>query len=478
MIQLYNTLTRQKEDFTPIEEGKVKIYSCGPTVYSIQHIGNMRAALCWDFLRRTFKFLGYEVISVSNITDVGHLTSDEDEGEDKMLKAAKLEKKDPTEIAKFYEKIYTEDLEKLNVLPATYQPRATETIPEQLEIIQKLEKKGYTYKTEDGIYFDVSKFKKYGQLSGQSLEEKKVGARVEEDTQKKNPQDFALWKFLTKENANHAMKWDSPWGEGFPGWHIECSAMSNKFLGTKFDIHTGGIEHIPVHHENEIAQNVCSGAVTQINFWLHNAHLVVNNEKMSKSVGNVYNLNDLIEKKYSPLSLREVMLRTHYRKQLNFTFESLDAGEINLEKINTFYTKIKELKTTSTTENKEVKMLFKEKLKQFTDALKDDLNTPLALSSVYEFIREINKIEKISSADKKLINQFMEETDKVLGLLQEAEEIPMEVFELAQQRKKARDKKNFEEADKIRDEIQELGYVVNDSKDTKEGFILHEIKDA
>lgn len=476
MIELYNTLTKKKEEFKPIEKNIVKIYSCGPTVYSRQHIGNLRAAIFIDTLKRILRYANYKIEDVINITDVGHLVSDDDEGEDKMLKASKKENKNPFDIAKYYEKLYIEDLEKLNVILPKYLPRATENIKEQLEIIENLDKKGYTYKTSDGIYFDVSKFKEYGQLSGQSLEEKKAGARIEVDTEKNNPQDFALWKFLTGDNEKHIMKWESNYGVGFPGWHIECSAMSSKFLGEKIDIHTGGIDHIPIHHENEIAQNTCSGAVKQINFWMHNAHLRIENEKMSKSLGNVYNIDTIIEKGYSPLAFRETCLRTHYRKEMNFTFESLKAGETNVEKINEFYTKLKMLKIES--EEEQIRSIYEETLKKFENAIYDDLNTQIALSVVYEFMSEFNKIGQYSKEDIKLAKQFMQKTDKVLGLIKEEEEISLEVLELAKERVKARENKKFEESDKLRDEIEELGYEIKDDKSAKSGFILTKIKNV
>lgn len=476
MIELYNTLTKTKEEFKPIEKNIVKIYSCGPTVYSRQHIGNLRAAIFIDTLKRILRYANFQLEDVTNITDVGHLVSDDDEGEDKMLKAAKIENKNPFEIAKFYEKLYIQDLEKLNVILPKYLPRATENIKEQLEIIEKLEKGKYIYKTSDGIYFDVSKFKEYGKLSGQSLEEKKAGARIEIDSEKRNPQDFALWKFLTGDNEKHIMKWDSKYGEGFPGWHIECSAMSSKYLGDKIDIHTGGVDHIPVHHENEIAQNTCSGAVKQINFWIHNAHLKIENEKMSKSLGNVYNVDTIIEKGYSPLAFRETCLRTHYRKEMNFTFESLKAGETNVEKINKFYIKLKMLKAEA--EKEHIKKIYEENIEKFENAIYDDLNTTIALSAVYEFMTEFNKIEEYSKDDIKLARVFMQKTDKILGLIKDDEEIPLEVLELAKERVKVKENKNFEESDKLRDEIKELGYEIKDDKNARSGFILTKIKNV
>lgn len=473
MLKLYNTLNRKKEDFTPLSKMKAKVYSCGPTVYSNQHIGNMRAAIFQDIIRRSLSFLNFEVTSVQNITDVGHLVSDSDEGEDKMLKAAKKENKDPFEIAKHYTDLYLKDLKRLHVKMPTYMPKATEEIPEQIEIIQKLMDKGFAYKLNDGIYFDVAKFDEYGALSGQSLEEKQAGARVEVSSDKHNPQDFALWKFLTGDNVNHIMKWESPWGLGFPGWHIECSAMSAKYLGDQFDIHTGGIEHIPVHHENEIAQNVCSGAVKKVNYWLHNAHLQVDGEKMSKSIGNVYLIEDLVKKGYNPLAFRELILRTHYRKPSNFTFESLDAGEQNVKKINDFFIKLQNYQTVEKQErNKIVDELISKSNDEFTSAIEDDFNTPLALAAFYEFMNEVNKLNELSRYELNRIIEFTIKADEVLGLLEEQEEIPKKVVKIAKERMDAKNNKDWNKADELRAEIEEMGYTIKDDKTSKDGFII------
>jgi cysteinyl-tRNA synthetase len=476
MLKLYNTLSRKKEDFKPVQPNEAKIYSCGPTVYSFQHIGNMRAAIFQDTVRRSLKFLNYKVTSVQNITDVGHLVSDEDNGEDKMLKAAKKENKDPFEIAKFYTNAYTTDLKLLNVEFPTFMPKATEEIPEQIEMIQNLLDKGFAYIISDGVYFDVSKFEDYGKLSGQSLEEKQQGAseRVEENSEKRNPQDFALWKFTVGQNENHIMKWEAPFGQGFPGWHIECSAMSAKYLGKRFDIHTGGIEHISIHHENEIAQNTCSGEVTEVKYWLHNAHLKVNGEKMAKSAGTAYLLKDLVAKGYTPTAFRELNLRTHYRKSLNFTFESLDTGMANVKKINDFYQKIQNTKPSN--DNSDISKIIEEitqtSLKEFTSGIEDDLNTAQAMASVYEFMTKINKIENITKQDINNITNFMETTNTVLGLLETKQEIPQEITNLAEERKVAKENKNWAKCDELRDEIQKKGYSIKDDKTAKTGYIL------
>ncbi|MFW5704761.1 MAG: cysteine--tRNA ligase [Nanoarchaeota archaeon] len=468
-IYFYNSLSRKKELFEPKDE-IVKMYSCGPTVYSRQHIGNMRAAVFVDVLKRVLKYFKYKVEDVTNITDVGHLVSDESEGEDKMLKASKTENKNPYEIAEKYTNLYIEDLKKLNIILPKYMPRATKHIDKQLEIIEELDKRGYTYKTSDGIYFDTSKFKEYGMLSKQSLKEKKAGARINNSIEKKNPQDFALWKFLIGENKNHIMKWNSKYGVGFPGWHIECSAMASEYLGDNIDIHTGGIEHIGVHHENEIAQNVCSGAIKNVSFWIHNAHLKVDNEKMSKSLGNVYNIDSLVEKGFHPLAFRELCLRTHYRKELNFTIDSLKAGEANIKKINEFYEYIKNL--TPKSKEDSLKKIIDLHLDKFEDAIKDDLNTPKALAAIYELINEIYRKKYLSKEDINLTIEFMERTNKILALIEKKEDIPQDIITLAKDRQKARKNKNFELADKLRTDIESLGYEIKDSKESKEGFII------
>lgn len=476
-LELYNTYSRKKEIFKPLEDNIVKIYSCGPTVYSKQHIGNLRAAIFSDVLKRSLRFFGYIVDDVVNITDVGHLTSDSDEGEDKMLKAMKKENKDPFAIARAYEDIYIEDLKKLNIVLPKHLPRATEHIDEQITIIKKLEEKGYTYVTLDGVYFDVSKFKDYGKLSKQSLDEKKAGASGRLGTQttgKRSPSDFALWKFTTGENKNHIMKWESPWGVGFPGWHLECSAMSSKYLGEKFDIHTGGIDHIPIHHENEIAQNTCSGCVKKVNFWMHNDFMKVDGEKMSKSLGNVYVLDDIITKGFSPLAFREVCLRAHYRKQINFTFESLEAGQINVERYNNFYSRIQSLtvKDTDDESNTTIKNIYLKYLNEFTKALADDINTSEALAALHEFMNEINAQEITTSSQKNTVIEFIKKIDSVLGLLETQDEVPKEIEDLAQLRKRARDNKDFSTADSLRDELAQKGWEVKDAKDVVKGYLL------
>ncbi|MEK9131139.1 MAG: cysteine--tRNA ligase, partial [Patescibacteria group bacterium] len=331
MIHLYNTLTRQEDDFQPIKPGHVGIYSCGPTVYGFAHIGNLRAFTIADVLCRTLRANGLEVKQVMNITDVGHLVGDGDDGEDKMIVAMKREGKSAWDIAKFYTDAFFHDVALINIVPATEYPRATEHIAEQIAMLKDLEKNGFTYRTSDGIYFDTSKLPDYGKLSRQKSEDKKAGARVDLG-EKKNATDFALWKFSPM-NEKREMEWDSPWGVGFPGWHLECSAMSKKYLGVPFDIHTGGVDHIAVHHENEIAQTQGVDGVLEANVWMHNEFLTVDGGKMSKSLGNLYVMQDVRDHNIDPLALRYLFLVAHYRTKLNFTWEALEGAQNALHKL-------------------------------------------------------------------------------------------------------------------------------------------------
>lgn len=463
-LTLYNTLTRRKESFTPLNPGRVSIYSCGPTVYSRQHIGNMRAAIFVDVLKRTLRFNSYEVNDVINITDVGHLVSDEDQGEDKMQKAAREQHKDPYEIARHWEEAYRVDLKALNIIPPKHLPRATDHITEQLEFIRALEKNGYTYVTSDGVYFETRKLPDYGKLSRQRLEDKEAGARVAVDSEKRNPTDFALWKFLTKENKEHVMQWKSPWGVGFPGWHLECSAMSHKYLGGAFDIHTGGIEHIPVHHENEIAQNEGSGLITPIPFWIHNEHLLIDGGKMAKSLGNVLNLDDLKERGISPLSFRYLMLTAHYRSPTNFTWESVQSAQQALMKLT------QTERGGTVPPYSAVPNMYRER---FLDCINDDLNTPQALALTWEMLKD----EKLSFATKRAT---LLDFDKVFGLgfseragnlkalagEQEIalEELPPDIADLVSKREQARAKKEWGAADALRNELKEKGYILKDTE--------------
>lgn len=453
MLRMYNTLTRKKEDFEPIQKDLVRIYACGPTVYWFAHVGNLRAFLFTDFLRRTLSYNGYQIKMVMNITDVGHLTSDEDEGEDKMFVAMRREGKTAYEIADVYTKAFLEDVAKLNMLPAHEYPRATKHIDEQIEMIKDIERNGFTYVTSDGVYFDTSKLPQYGVLSGQRAEEKKAGARVEMK-EKRNATDFALWKF-SPAGAQREMEWDSPWGKGFPGWHIECSAMSKKYLGFPFDIHTGGVDHIAVHHENELAQSVGCCGINEARFWLHSEFLTVDGGKMSKSLGNLFTLRELIDKKFDPLAFRYLVLGAHYRTKLNFTWEALEAAQhalLNLQ--------------ATVRDWDQPKIGCAQYEQRFLDVLNDDLNTPQALAVMWEMVYD-PALPTSGKAESLL------KFDTVLGLGLDAHiakplRIPEDIHELVRQREDARMKKDWKAADGIRKEIEAMGYEIEDlQKGTK-----------
>lgn len=459
-MKLYNSLTKQKTSFQPIsEKGTVKMYSCGPTVYGEAHIGNLRAYIFMDTLRRVLELNHYKVNSVMNITDVGHLTSDGDEGEDKMSVAAKKQKKSPEEIAKFYTDTFLKDLKRLNILIPTHIVKATEHIQEMQDFISKLEEKNYTYKISDGIYFDISKFSDYGKLSNMNLEDKLAGARVEENKEKRNPQDFALWKFV---EPNHIMKWNSPWGIGCPGWHIECSAMANKYLGDRFDIHTGGVDHLTVHHENEIAQNDCALGHQVVNRWMHCEFLQVNGGKMSKSLGNCYTIEYLIENNYSPLDFRYFALQTHYRKKLNFTFEALNSSKIGLSRLRNLVKSNHNVKCTLTPNQI---LDISNYYNKFIESINDDLNIPEALGIMWEMLKNLPKSEDVYDICLKMDKVFGLDLDK--DIQKEKISIPDEIIKLANERLIAKQNKNYSLADELRNQIQEKGFEI---KDTKDGF--------
>lgn len=456
-MKFYNTLTRSKDEFKELEKGKVRMYSCGPTVYNYAHIGNLRAYIFMDTLRRALKYNGYELTHVMNITDVGHLVSDADEGEDKMLKAARRENKDPFEIANFYMDAFLKDIEKLNIDKPEIIARATEHIKDMEEYVKKIIDNGYTYSTEDTVYFDTSKLKDYGVLSRRKIDEQKAGARVDFDSKKRNISDFALW---IKAPQNHIMKWDSFFGLSYPGWHLECSAMGCKYLGDNFDIHTGGIDHIPVHHENEIAQGKGFSGKLPANYWMHVNFMTVNGEKMSKSLGNVYTLYDLEEKGYEPLILKMFMFTSHYRNQINFTWEGLDSAKTSLQRLREGY--LKHCDGTDEVSQEEIQ----EYQKRFLDAINDDLNMTVAMSVVWDVIKNSKKSKKLAE----LILKF----DEVLGLdlknyKEKENKLPDEIIELIAKRDEARKNKDWTESDRIRDLLISKGYEV---KDTKEGTLV------
>lgn len=461
-IYFYNTLTKSKDKFQPIDNREIKIYSCGPTVYKDASIGNMRTNILNDVLRKVLKYNGYKIKHAMNITDVGHLVSDGDEGEDKMLKSAKEENKSPLEIAEYYTQLFFNDLKDLNIETPEIVCKATEHIKEMLEYVERLVKNGYAYETSTAIYFDISKLDKYPILSNLDLDNQKAGARVDIDTEKRSPTDFALW---IKAPENHLMKWDSPWGASYPGWHIECSAMGQKYLGEQFDIHTGGIDLIPTHHENEIAQSKGRCGKIPANYWIHGEYLLINGGKMSKSLKNVFLVKDLKERGYDPLVYRLFSYSCHYRNKLNFTWDGIESASKSLDRLRNSY-------QINLNGNDELTNENMEKLKQieenFHKAINDDLNMPLAMSYVWEVAR----FEKKSPEVAKLLAKF----DTVLGIKvdtlnskNDAEEIPQEILELVEQRKIARENKDWAKSDELRDLISKKGYSV---KDTKKGQIV------
>ena len=454
-VFLYNTLTKTKETFTALVPPDVRLYTCGPTVYSEPQIGNLRAYIFSDTLKRTLKAHGYTVHQVINITDVGHLVSDGDDGEDKMEKAAAKSGERAEDIAKRITEIFFENLADLNCDVAdTRFPKATEYIKEQIALVQTLEEKGYTYSTSDGIYFDTARFPAYGALGGIDLEGLKAGARVTVSDEKKNPTDFALWKFSPRDGTQRQQEWESPWGVGFPGWHIECSAMSRALLGKHLDIHTGGIDHIPVHHNNEIAQSECGSGEKFVNYWMHNAFLTIDGNRIGKSVGNAITLRELKNQGYDPLALRYLFLGAQYRSQMNFTFESLDAAQVALKRLRTFvrdYYKPDDGKVITAV------------MKQVHEACADDLSTPAALAALFAMLgfsayTGVDKAKTLIAADELLGLHLMKDVGET--------EVPDAVQKLLEDRDTARAEKRWADSDSIRDAIGEMGYIV---KDTKEG---------
>lgn len=461
MLKLYNTLTRKKEEFVPLKKGTVKMYSCGPTVYNYAHIGNMRAYIFMDTLRKVLKYNGYKVKHVMNITDVGHLVSDADEGEDKMAKTARIENRSVYEIAKEYTDAFMKDIKALNIDTPEHIAKATEHIREMEIYVNDIVKNGYAYETSKGVYFDTSKLPNYGKmLSNNNIDDLKAGARVEVDTEKRNPQDFALWIKAPKE---HIMKWNSKWGLCYPGWHIECSAMSRKYLGDKFDIHTGGVDHIPIHHENEIAQSIGATGHNLANYWVHVEFLLIDGGKMSKSLGNVYTLNDLKAKGIDALSYRYFTYSSHYRNKLNFTWDAIKSAKNSLNKLRDMIALHKDV-------NKKIdKNIISKYEEQFLDAINDDMNMPVAISIVWEIAKEKEK----SNDFYELIKKF----DSVLSLDLDKNDkedinIPEDIKLILNERKDARKNKNFAKSDELRDKLKELGYIV---KDTKDGQIIEKV---
>jgi len=481
MLKLYNSLSKKVEEFKPIHSLQVGMYTCGPTVYSFAHIGNFRTYTTADILKRVLEYDGYEVTYIMNLTDVGHLTGDNlgdaDLGEDRMEKAAKKEGKTAWEISEFYSDIFLKDYEKLNLEKPEKFTKATDHIKEQIELVKRLEEKGFTYRTSDGIYFDTVKFPRYGELS--NLDKIKAGARVEINPEKKNQRDFALWKFSYPEGVTYKeylaktkktpeevskrqMEWKSPWGIGFPGWHIECSAMSMKYLGDPFDIHTGGVDLKETHHPNEIAQAEAATGKKFVNYWVHGAFILVNGERMSKSKGNLYTVYDLEKEGYDVLALRYLYLQTHYRQEMNFTFDALDAAQNAYKKL---ILDVCRWEDPSVSQGRVPAGVFEDFEKRFGDALNDDLNTPQALAVMWEVVKSPYP------SGPKLRTLF--KMDKVLGLniqalshqIRNAQNImPGYIQQLVEERQHLRKLRKFNAADQIRAKIEKLGYELEDTK--------------
>jgi len=456
MIQFYNTLSGKLEPFNPITPGEIKLYTCGPTVYDYSHIGNCRAYIFEDLLKRFLIFKGYKVKHVMNITDV----------DDKTIKGANAEGIKLQEYTKKYIDTFFEDINVLNILKADFYPRATEHIQDMVKMIKGLLQKGYAYKKDGSVYFSIAKFPNYGQLSKINLEELKPGERIESDEyEKENVNDFALWK-NKKEGEPF---WETEIGAGRPGWHIECSVMSSKYLGQTFDIHCGGTDNIFPHHENEIAQSEAYSGKKFVNYWIHCHHLIVDGEKMSKSKGNFFTLRDLLNKNVNPSILRFLLLSTHYRKMLNFSFKALEQASASFQRIKDFLYELKN-RSFEEGENEEIPLLIEEMNQNFTGGLNDDLNIAVALRAIFEMIRKVNILisqGKIYREDAdKLVSSF-NSLDEVLGVLHEEKEemLPSEILKIIEEREKARKEKNYKLADQIRDELLRKGIVLEDTKD-------------
>lgn len=465
-MKLYNTLTRFVENLQPINPPAVSVYTCGPTVYDYAHIGHWFTYVRWDTLIRTLKAAGYQPKWIMNITDVGHLVSDADEGEDKLEKGARREGKSAWDVAKFYTDDFVACMKELNILTPDEMPRATDHIREQIDLIKKLEEKGYIYRTSDGMYYDTSKFEGYAAFARLDLDELQAGARVEVNPEKRQPYDFALWKFSPTDHQRD-MEWDSPWGKGFPGWHIECSAMSMKYLGETLDIHTGGIDHLPVHHTNEIAQSEAATNKRFANVWMHSNHVTVNGEKISKSLGNGIRLQEIVEKGFSPMVVRLHILESHYRSQSKFSWESLEAAKNRLDSLRAFADLRWQLNpdnaATTDFDFDSAKGLIKE-------ALESDLGTPQALA-VLNAAEQFLIAHIPGTQQKEEFEAFLQYIDDVLGLdLMNSENISDDLKKIVAQRKQARQAKNWAKSDELRSKLTEQGI---DVRDTPHGTIWH-----
>ncbi len=455
-MKLYNTLTRQVDELKPLVPGKIGLYTCGPTVYDYPHVGNYSGYVYWDVLFRLLRAEGQDVNWVMNITDVGHLSSDADEGEDKLQKGAKREGKTAWQIADFYTQDFIEGLDRLNIsIPRDHLVKATDHIAEQIELVQKLESQGYAYKTDDGVYFDSSKFADYGQMARLDLEGQQAGARIAQGT-KKHPFDFALWKF-SPPGSKRDMEWDSSWGKGFPGWHLECSAMAMKYLGQTIDIHAGGIDHIPIHHTNEIAQSQAATGKPFVNYWLHNNHMMINESKIAKSEGNGTNLHNVIGKGYDPMAFRLFVLQSHYRTQSNFTWDLLTAAANRLHDLQA----MADLRFQPASPDGVEQSEFQAEVKKLSGHLDNDLNTPQALADLSVFAKQI---DDRGFAEVDDLKQFVTQLDNLLGLrLGLAQDIHAEQKQLIAKRQAAREAKDWQLADDLRVQLEEQKLTVKDT---------------
>ncbi len=467
MLTFYNTLSRTKQIFKPLSKEYVTMYNCGLTVYDYATIGNLRAFTFADVLRRYLEYKGFKVRQVMNFTDVGHMFEDVDIGEDKMEAAVKRDKKDPWSIAEFYIEVFLDDAEKLNFEEPMVRPKATEHIDDMIELIQRLLKKGYAYVVNGSVYFDVEKFGDYGELSGNTIEKLRTGAggRVSFNPDKRNQFDFALWI----NDPKHIMKWKSPWcEEGYPGWHIECSAMALKYLGDTIDIHTGGVDNIFPHHENEIAQSEAATGRKFANYWLHNEHLLVEDRKMAKSLGNFYTLRDLLAKKHDPKAIRYLLMSTHYRQQLNFTFEGLEAAKNAVDRLKNFVHRL--AGADGKGRQSKIRRLMSDVQRNFEKAMDDDLNISVGLAAVFDFVREVNKLMDegmLGKDEAEDVHRLIMRLDSVLGVIGEIdrkpEKLPIEAEMLVRKREEARRDKDWQTADKIRQQLKRMGIIIEDT---------------